>query len=226
MKRSARLLLLGLVLVTANACQRSALADQTAAVAHPGTAASSTAPALSPPLVTAARAQVGQTLRYDPAYVVLPYPGGDVPADRGVCTDVIVRALRQQGIDLQARIHEDMRSHFNDYPALWGLARPDRNIDHRRVPNLMRWFDRQGWQQPLSLQPADYAAGDIVAWKLNGHGLLHVGIVSDRRRTDGTPLILHNIARGTQEEDLLFQHRIIGHYRPPPAALLAAATPR
>lgn len=186
------------------------------------------APALSPPapqvpsqqapsqpLVAAARAQLGVTTRYDPAYQVLAYPGGDVPADRGVCTDVVVRALRSQGLDLQARVHEDMRSDFSAYPAIWGLARPDSNIDHRRVPNLMRWFERQGWQQPISALPTHYHPGDIVAWKLTGNGLLHVGIVSDRRLADGTPLILHNIARGTREENLLFQHAIIGHYRMP-----------
>ncbi|RXK63450.1 DUF1287 domain-containing protein [Stenotrophomonas sp. MA5] len=171
--------------------------------------------ASSPPLVTAARAQIGVTTRYDPAYRVLAYPGGDVPIDRGVCTDVVVRALRDLGLDLQARVHEDMRSSFGAYPAIWGLSRPDRNIDHRRVPNLMRWFERQGWQQPITALAADYAAGDIVAWKLNGNGLLHVGIVSDRQLADGTPLVLHNIARGTREENLLFQHAIIGHYRMP-----------
>jgi len=133
----------------------------------------------------------------------------------GVCTDVVVRALRSQGLDLQARVHEDMRGNFSAYPAIWGLSRPDRNIDHRRVPNLMRWFERQGWQQPITALAADYAAGDIVAWKLNGNGLLHVGIVSDRQLADGTPLVLHNIARGTREENLLFQHTIIGHYRMP-----------
>ena len=169
----------------------------------------------SPPLVAAARAQVGVTTRYDPTYQVLAYPGGDVPVDRGVCTDVVVRALRSQGLDLQARVHEDMRGNFSAYPAIWGLSRPDRNIDHRRVPNLMRWFERQGWQQPIGARASDFAAGDIVAWKLNGNGLLHVGIVSDRRLADGTPLVLHNIARGTREENLLFQHTIIGHYRMP-----------
>lgn len=169
----------------------------------------------SPPLVAAARAQIGVTTRYDPAYQVLSYPGGDVPLDRGVCTDVVVRALRSQGLDLQARVHEDMRGNFSAYPAIWGLSRPDRNIDHRRVPNLMRWFERQGWQQPITALATDYAAGDIVAWKLNGNGLLHVGIVSDRRLANGTPLVLHNIARGMREENLLFQHAIIGHYRMP-----------
>lgn len=174
------------------------------------------APALtSVPLVAAARAQVGVTVRYDPAYFALAYPEGDPPRDRGVCTDVVVRALRGVGIDLQARIHEDMRAHFSEYPPLWGLSRTDRNIDHRRVPNQMRWMQRQGWELPISAQPGDYAPGDIVAWKLNGNGLLHVGIVSDRLMDDGTPLVLHNIARGTQEEDLLFRHTIIGHYRMP-----------
>lgn len=204
--------LLGVLACLALACQRTPA--PTAAIHDAASSAPRPAPP-SPPLVAAARAQIGQTVRYDPAYTVLDYPGGDVPADRGVCTDVIVRALRTQGLDLQQRIHEDMRGQYSAYPALWGLSRPDRNIDHRRVPNLMRWFERQGWQQPASSQAADYAAGDIVAWKLSGNGLLHVGIVSDRQRSDGTPLILHNIARGTQEEDLLFAHTIIGHYRAP-----------
>jgi len=207
-------LVLGIWLVLVGGCQRNAApaAAESAADAPPSMTASPAA--ASPPLVAAARAQIGRTVLYDPAYVVLGYPGGDVPEDRGVCTDVIVRALREQGLDLQARIHEDMRADFSSYPALWGLTRPDRNIDHRRVPNLMHWFERQGWERPVSVKPGDYAAGDIVAWKLSGSGLLHVGIVSDRRAADGTPLILHNIARGTREENLLFAHTIIGHYRP------------
>ncbi|WP_296247149.1 DUF1287 domain-containing protein [uncultured Stenotrophomonas sp.] len=168
---------------------------------------------ISPALVAAARAQIGVTTRYDPAYFSLTYPNGDPPLDRGVCTDVVIRALRMQGVDLQQRIHEDMRGDFAAYPQLWGLSRTDRNIDHRRVPNQMRWFQRQGWELPISTVADDYAAGDIVAWKLNGNGLLHVGIVSDQRLYDGTPLVLHNIAQGTQEQDLLFRHTIIGHYR-------------
>lgn len=169
--------------------------------------------AAMPTLVDAARAQVGVTVRYDPAYVRLSYPGGDVPDDRGVCTDVIVRALRTQGLDLQRAIHEDMRSAFAAYPRDWGARSTDRNIDHRRVPNQMRWFERQGWQRAIGNQPADFQPGDIVAWRLRS-GLLHIGIVSDRRSAAGTPLILHNIARGTRENDLLFDHTIIGHYRP------------
>ena len=169
---------------------------------------------VSPVLIAAARQQIGVTRLYDPAYVEMPYPGGDVPADRGVCTDVVVRALRTTGLDLQRKIHEDIRAHFAEYPQTWGLNGPDRNIDHRRVPNQMRWFERQGWARSMSALPGDYAPGDIVAWKLSGSGLLHIGIVSDRKARDGTPLILHNIGRGTQEENLLFAHAIIGHYRP------------
>jgi len=181
--------------------------------AEPTPAAAAALPA-SPPLVAAARRQIGVTLLYDPAYVDLPYPGGDVSAERGVCTDVIVRALRTRGVDLQQAIHEDMRAHFTDYPQQWGLQGPNRSIDHRRVPNQMRWFEREGWSRPITANAADYAAGDISAWKLSGSGLLHIGIVSDRKAPNGTPLIIHNIGNGTQEDDILFQHAVIGHYRP------------
>lgn len=150
---------------------------------------------------------------YDPAYVQLTYPGGDVAGDRGVCTDVVIRALRTQGLDLQRAVHEDMRTNFPHYPKIWRATAADRNIDHRRVPNLRRWFERQGWQQPVSMNAADYRPGDLVTWGL-GRGLTHIGIVSDRKSFGGDPLILHNIARGTQEEDLLFAYPITGHYRP------------
>ncbi len=177
----------------------------------------------SPPLVAAAREQVGVTRHYDPAYVVLAYPAGDVPQDRGVCTDVVIRALRKQGIDLQRALHEDMRAHFARYPRQWGLHGPDRNIDHRRVPNQMRWFERQGWGRHVSNVAADFQPGDIVAWTLTGSGLLHVGIVSDRKHRNGTPLVLHNIGGGTQENDILFSHAISGHYRPVLPAVVATA---
>ncbi|QWF15910.1 DUF1287 domain-containing protein [Lysobacter capsici] len=170
--------------------------------------------AASPPLVAAARAQVGVVRRYDPAYVQLAYPGGDVAADRGVCTDVVIRALRSQGLDLQQTVHEDMRANFAAYPSIWRAKSTDRNIDHRRVPNLRRWFERQRWSLPVSTRAADYRAGDLVTWELNG-GLPHIGIVSDRKSWDRQrPLILHNIARGTQEDDVLFDYPITGHYRP------------
>jgi len=165
-------------------------------------------------LVQDARSQVGVTLGYDPTYRRLSYPLGDVPLNTGVCTDVVIRALRQQGLDLQQAVHEDMRANFSAYPKNWGLKRPDRNIDHRRVPNLMTWFKRQGWSQRLSQDASSYRAGDIVTWDLGG-GLTHIGIVSDRQASSGAPLVLHNIGRGTQEEDILFAFKITGHYRIP-----------
>lgn len=164
-------------------------------------------------LVLDARKQVGVTLSYDPAYRKLSYPGGDVPMATGVCTDVVIRALRQQGLDLQEVVHRDMRGNFAAYPKNWGLSRPDSNIDHRRVPNLMIWFKRQGWSLAVKQEASAYRAGDIVTWDL-GRGLTHIGIVSDRQAATGTPLVLHNIGRGTQEEDILFAYRITGHYRP------------
>ncbi|QCW27453.1 DUF1287 domain-containing protein [Lysobacter enzymogenes] len=192
-------------------------AERSAADATPPAAAEPAKP--SPPLVAAARAQVGVVRLYDPAYVRLGYPGGDVAPDRGVCTDVVIRALRVQGLDLQQRVHEDMRANFAAYPSLWRASATDRSIDHRRVPNLRRWFERQGWSLPVSADAADYRAGDVVTWDLS-RGQTHIGIVSDRRSWDRRrPLILHNIARGTQEEDVLFAYAVTGRYRPqlPPA---------
>jgi uncharacterized protein len=167
-------------------------------------------------LVSAARQQVGVTTGYDPAYRRLSYPGGDVPLATGVCTDVVIRALRQQGLDLQQAVHQDMRAHFRLYPQNWGLSRPDANIDHRRVPNLMTWFKRQGWALVPSQDAERYSPGDIVTWDLGG-GLTHIGIISDRRTSSGVPLVLHNIGQGAQEEDILFSFRITGHYRVPAA---------
>lgn len=166
----------------------------------------------APKLVTAARSQIGVTKSYDPAYRTLTYPGGDVPMETGVCTDVIIRALRQQSLDLQKEVHEDMRQNFSAYPKNWGLKQPDRNIDHRRVPNLMTYFTRKGYSKPVTQKPADYLPGDIVTWDL-GRGIAHIGLVSERRTANSTPLIIHNIGRGTQEEDLLFGYQITGHYR-------------
>lgn len=167
-------------------------------------------------LVTAAREQVGVTLSYDPAYRRLSYPNGDAPLNTGVCTDVVIRALRAQGLDLQQAVHQDMRANFSLYPKNWGLSRPDSNIDHRRVPNLMTWFKRQGWALPLGQDAERYRPGDIVTWDLGG-GLTHIGIISDRQAGSGVPLVLHNIGRGTQEEDILFSFKITGHYRIPAA---------
>jgi len=163
-------------------------------------------------LVAAARSQIGITVSYDPSYRKLNYPGGDVPKDTGVCADVIVRALREQGIDLQKEIHEDMSREFAAYPRKWGLKKPDQNIDHRRVPNLMTYFQRRGYALPNDREVEHYAAGDVVAWNLGG-GITHIGFVSDKSSQNGVPLVIHNIGGGVQEEGVLFQFQIIGHYR-------------
>jgi uncharacterized protein YijF (DUF1287 family) len=165
-------------------------------------------------LIGAARGQIGVTVIYDPAYVSLAYPAGDPPPERGVCTDVLIRAFRSGwGLDLQRVVHADMSAHFADYPDLWDLTGPDPNIDHRRVPNLQAMLDRAGATQPVSSEPQDYQPGDIVTWRLPGN-LPHVGIVSDLSTPGGErPLIIHNIGGGTQEEDLLMSFPITGHYR-------------
>jgi uncharacterized protein YijF (DUF1287 family) len=163
-------------------------------------------------LVASARSQVGVTKGYDPAYRKIDYPGGDVPLETGVCCDVIVRALRKQGMDLQQLLHEDMKGNFAKYPKNWGLKKPDSNIDHRRVPNLACYFTRQGWSVKADGETAVYQPGDIVTWDL-GRGLVHIGIISDKLNAKGVPLVIHNIGRGTQEEDILFKFTISGQYR-------------
>jgi uncharacterized protein len=166
-------------------------------------------------LVEAARAQVGVTVVYDPAYRTLGYPGGDVARDRGVCTDVVIRAYRAIGLDLQRAVHEDMKAAWRQYPKLWGLTAPDANIDHRRVPNLAAYFRRQGAALDVSEDPVTYLPGDIVTWRLQS-GVPHIGIVSDKRA--GTrPLVIHNIGAGAAEEDVLFAYALTGHYRHRPA---------
>jgi uncharacterized protein len=177
----------------------------------PLAAAAPDIPPLLRKMLDAAHAQVGVTVRYDPAYESIPFPGGDVPMERGVCTDVVVRAYRAAGIDLQLLLNEDMRKAFHLYPRNWGALKPDPNIDHRRVPNLAVFFTRHGQSLPVTQEPHGYKPGDIVAWKLPD-GRPHIGIVSDRT-TDGRPLIVHNIGQGAQVEDLLFGFTITGHYR-------------
>lgn len=150
---------------------------------------------------------------YDPRYYSIPYPNGDVPSDKGVCTDVIVRAYRKLGIDLQQKIHVDMRANFSKYPKKWGLKGTDKNIDHRRVPNQAMYFSRFGTVLKVSDKGSDYSPGDIVTWDLGG-GITHIGIVTDRMSSDGKrPLIVHNIGRGQVLEDCLFSFKITGHYR-------------
>ncbi len=155
-------------------------------------------------ILEAARAQVGVTVIYDGSYRRIAYPGGDIPADRGVCTDVLIRAYRKAGMDLQVLVHEDMTRAFDAYPHLWGLRRPDSNIDHRRVQNLKVFFSRHGKTLPVSASAGDYLPGDIVVWRLPS-GLPHIGLVSSRLVPGtGRPLVIHNIGQGTQEEDILF----------------------
>jgi uncharacterized protein YijF (DUF1287 family) len=152
-------------------------------------------------------------VHYDPSYFKLKYPNGDVPADKGVCTDVVIRAYRKLGIDLQRLVHDDMKAHFSEYPKIWGLKTTDTNIDHRRVPNLMTFFKRQQASLSISKLSADYRPGDIVCWNLGG-SITHIGIVSNRKSPDGSrPLVIHNIGAGQVLEDCLFSYTIIGHYR-------------
>jgi len=169
-------------------------------------------------IVRAARAQIGRTVKYDPAYRALAYPDGDLPMEVGVCTDVVIRALRTGlGMDLQRLVHEDMKHSFAEYPRTWGLKRPDRNIDHRRVPNLITFFQRSGWSLPLTRSPRDYQPGDLVTCTVPPH-LPHILIVSDRANREGRPLVIHNIGAGTREEDRLFEFPITGHFRVPATA--------
>ena len=167
-------------------------------------------------LVDSAMAQIGVTTAYDGRYLRIPYPGGDVPRDRGVCTDVVIRAYRNLNIDLQQRVHDDMRTAWNAYPNPWRMRGPDTNIDHRRVPNLQIFFARMGASLPVSMDAATYRAGDVVSWRLP-QGLPHIGIVSGSRTPKGVPLVIHNIGEGTRLEDILFLYRITGHYRYFPA---------
>jgi uncharacterized protein len=154
-----------------------------------------------------------QIVRYDPTYFQLDYPNGDVPHDKGVCTDVVIRAYRKFGIDLQKEVHEDMKANFSKYPKNWGLSKPDKNIDHRRVPNLMTFFTRHGTTKPITINSKDYLPGDIVCWNLGG-AVTHIGIVVKKKSADGERyLIVHNIGGGQVIEDCLFNFKIIGHYR-------------
>lgn len=164
-------------------------------------------------LIDAAIDRTNYAITYDGSYRRIDYPGGDVPAEIGVCTDVIIRSYRALGIDLQELVHVDMRDNFDAYPDYWGLSRPDPNIDHRRVPNLQRFFSRHGESLPVTQDASDYQPGDLVTWMLPGN-LPHIGIVVDRRTSDGgRNLIVHNIGSGPKLEDILFRFPITGHYR-------------
>ncbi len=166
-------------------------------------------------LSAAAIERTSHSVVYDSAYVRLAYPMGDVAPDRGVCADVVVRALRSLDFDLQELVHEDMKAAFSAYPTHWGLSRPDSNIDHRRVPNLEAYFKRKGAAVSVTRNPADYQPGDIVAWNLRGNEgwLPHIGIVTERISPTGKPMVVHNIGAGPKLEDVLFHWPMTGHYR-------------
>jgi len=156
-----------------------------------------------------------QKVVYDPSYFSISYPNGDIPAGKGVCTDVVIRAYRMLGIDLQKEVHEDMVVSFSKYPQNWGLKHTDKNIDHRRVPNLMVFFERKGTVKPISSKSEDFLQGDIVCWDLGG-GITHIGLVVNKKSADGLrPLIVHNIGGGQVLADCLFDFKIIGHYTYP-----------
>jgi uncharacterized protein len=165
-------------------------------------------------LVAAAEERIHHTVRYDPAYVRIPYPDGDVPADTGVCTDEVIRSYRALGVDLQKEVHEDMERNFSVYPRQrrWLASHPDTNIDHRRVPNLMVFFSRKGEALAITEQAKDYSPGDLVTWDLGG-GVPHIGIVVDKKSSGGRYLVIHNIGQGPKMEDVLFNWKITGHYR-------------
>ena len=166
-------------------------------------------------LIAAAIERTHHVVRYDPAYVRISYPGGDVPADTGVCTDEIIRSYRSVGVDLQKEVHEDMVRNFDLYPRRWRwlLSRPDANIDHRRVPNLMVFFARRGESLPLSGRADDYTPGDLVTWDLGG-GVPHIGVVVDQKSAkSGGYMIVHNIGQGPRMEDIMFNWKVTGHYR-------------
>jgi uncharacterized protein len=188
-------------------------------VAQTNPAASASHKQFTGRLVAAAIERTHHTVRYVPAYVRIPYPGGDVPADTGVCTDEIIRSYRAVGIDLQKEVHEDMLQNFAAYPnkRRWLLAHPDANIDHRRVPNLMVFFQRKGEALAITNRAEDYSPGDLVTWDLGGN-VPHIGIVVDQKadqksRSSGRYMMVHNIGEGPKMEDVLFNWKITGHYR-------------
>jgi uncharacterized protein YijF (DUF1287 family) len=169
--------------------------------------------ATASPIVTAARSQIGKTLSYDPTYVGLAYPNGDISIETGVCTDVVIRALRDAcKIDLQKLVHEDMKAVFSAYPKIWGLKKPDPNIDHRRVPNLKTYFKRRSCSLAVTRKAKDYLPGDLVTCTV-GRNLAHIMIVSDKKTPAGVPFVIHNIGNGAKEENRLFDFPITGHYR-------------
>ena len=214
--RSCTTLLLLIGVIVASSCQRQAPVVSRGPAVPPSPKVKPLPDNASPQLkqmLDGAIAQAGITTGYDPSYVALDYPGGDVPEKTGVCSDVVVRAFRKAGVDLQKEVHEDIRAARSEYPTRWGAIPPDRNIDHRRVLNLITYFKRQGKSLPISNSAADYQPGDIVAWELT-NGIDHIGIVTNMLSdSEDRYLIVHNIGAGTRIEDVLFAWTIKGHYR-------------
>jgi uncharacterized protein YijF (DUF1287 family) len=181
-------------------------------IEKPASAQIESAPVRS--IIESAISQTTTTTGYTQDYFVIPYPNGDVPAETGACTDVVIRAFRAAGVDLQKEVHEDMAGHFAEYPKIWGLAKTDSNIDHRRVPNLRKYFERRGKSIPITSNGEDYRPGDVISWDLNGKGMTHIGVVSNLWNADEKRhLIVHNIGAGARAEDRLFEWKITGHYR-------------
>jgi len=206
-----------LLLLLAASCQRSTPAVRSTAVAPAPSPVARPLPSIASPqlkqFLEAAIEQSKVTTGYDPSWVKIDYPNGDVPSDTGVCSDVIVRAFRKAGIDLQKEVHEDMTRAWSEYPRKWGARGTDTNIDHRRVLNLTTYFDRQGKSLPVTNERADYLPGDVVAWELSP-GVEHIGILTNlSSEADKHYLIVHNIGAGTRVEDVLLTWKIIGHYR-------------
>ena len=165
-------------------------------------------------IIESAVSQTKTTTGYTQNYIVIPYPNGDVPAETGACTDVVIRSFRAAGVDLQKEVHEDMAAHFVEYPQKWGLKKTDTNIDHRRVPNLQKYFDRRGKSLSITTNGNDYQPGDVVSWDLDGKGMTHIGVISNLWNGDEERhLVIHNIGSGTRAEDRLFDWKITGHYR-------------
>lgn len=162
-------------------------------------------------LSNAAISIIDENIVYTPDYVSIKYPNGDVPAKTGVCSDVVIRAYRKLGIDLQKEVHEDMKANFSKYPTKWGLKKTDTNIDHRRVPNLEVFFERKGKKLPVSKNASDYKTGEMVTWMIGGK-LPHIGIVTHKKSSNGNPMIVHNVGGGQVAEDCLFSWEIVGHY--------------
>lgn len=164
-------------------------------------------------LSNAAISIINPDVVYTPSYVSIKYPNGDVPAKTGVCTDVVIRAYRKLGIDLQKEVHEDMKTNFSKYPKTWGLKTTDKNIDHRRVPNLEVFFARKGKTLSITKNTSDYKTGDIVTWLLAGDAIPHIGIVTHIKSNNGNPMIVHNVGSGQVLEDCLLSWKIVGHYK-------------